>query len=201
VGEVSRSALWVPCTESLVVTIDKSAMIVDDVEAVMRFVPAREPVRGAENNPEPRLRCEQKDLLDASLEKLPVKLLGEPHVSVRVPGETGLREMRDVGSPGPGLRHLAQDVLLVRANIGSHRELTRDHVQSHGRIPGPEGHCGPRTVSAHLRARPRDDTVTDAHVPEDGFENLDRAPHKGPAAGGEDTGSSGGFESFIAGAR
>jgi len=52
VRQVALAAVARASTEHLVVTVDDSAVVVDNIQAVVRFVAAREPVRCAEDPPQ-----------------------------------------------------------------------------------------------------------------------------------------------------
>jgi hypothetical protein len=68
VGQIAALASAVSRAESLVVAIDEHAVIVNDVETIVRLVPTGQSVRGAKNDPQAALTRQIENSLRALVE-------------------------------------------------------------------------------------------------------------------------------------
>jgi hypothetical protein len=75
VGQINGLASAISGAEPLVVAIDERAVIVNDVETIVRLVPACQSVRGAKNDPQAALTRQIEDSLRALVEQSPIESL------------------------------------------------------------------------------------------------------------------------------
>jgi hypothetical protein len=85
VDQIDGLASAVTSAEPLVVAIDEHAVIVDDVKAIVRLVPAGQAVRGAKDHPQAALPRQIEDPLRALVEQGPIESLIGWKVNACVP--------------------------------------------------------------------------------------------------------------------
>ena len=133
VRQVAAATARIAGAEELVVARDQFAPLIDHVEAVVRLVPAGEPVTGSQDHPQAQPAREIHDLQRAAAQQLPVVVSVVLEIDARVPAERGFVEMDHLGAPPPGFGHLASDPDRVRADLPATRELACGDREFHAR--------------------------------------------------------------------
>src|SRR5262249_42406646 len=139
VGEIQILSGAVAGAEHLVVTVEEFASVGNNVEAVVRFVPARESMRRPKDDPEPQLTRQGKSLESALPEQTPIKLLIRGEVRPRVAREGTLGKVCHVCASALRDPHLVQYVPLVSPNVRVHRKLAGRNRDPHEAISSSVG--------------------------------------------------------------
>ena len=129
--QIARRRADLPGAEHLVVAVHDSAAIVDDVEAVVRLVSAREAMVGAKNDPQLQLAGQIRDRLSALAQQVPVVVVKGREIDPDVSPQTGLRKMRQMGALLTGVFHLAHDVFAIAFYIPADGKLASGNFQLH----------------------------------------------------------------------
>lgn len=113
--------------------------VVDHIERVVRLGVAGQAVRAADNDPDSQLPREGADLLGAGDQRRPI-ITFEGHVlDARVAGQTGLREVDQVGPLQRGRLDLRLAGLDVLSDVGADVELAGRQLQLPARHPARVG--------------------------------------------------------------